>query len=406
MIIKKIFFVLFLISLSACSSDSSPVKDSSNDKDEPSPEEPEKNEDGTLHIEKPFFINSDNVRSRTSDPKFLNQMITLTEGSPKGSNIFLSVYGFSYEPLMDALLEADKRGVEVHALVDSSTVHQRKSNQLAFSKLGKLKEPSEMIGVNNNLRSGAKAINHEKYMIFSETEMEDGVAKNLVFASSHNFAKGGSTKVQDGLLITNEKLYKSFKKNWHQVAALAHDRQGMKKFKYTVDEVGEGLTVRFFPRRKNGSWDGGDDIVEVLNELDEANYSRTTIRVIMAFWEKERIDIIRKLTEITKRGGIVEVIARNSYGDEVNAELKKLYDSGGFVKLTKGSSVHSKFMMIKGSVGGKDQEIILSGSHNYTDGGLKYANEFIIESRNKDYFKDYMRYFDELKEKLIDYSPW
>lgn len=406
MIIRKIYLVLLLIGLFSCSSDNNEItKNPPDDKEDPTPE---KNQDGTLHIEQPYFINSDNVKNKTSDPKFLDTMIKLTEGAPKGSSIFLSVYGFSYEPLMDVLLEADKRGVLVHALIDSSTVNQRKTNQLAFSKLGKLKAPSEMIGVNNNLRSGAKAINHEKYMIFSETTMEDGVAKNLVFASSHNFGKGATKKVQDGLLITNQGLYNSFRKNWHRVATLAHDRQGMKKYEYTVDEVEDGLTVRFFPRRKNGSWDGGDDIIEVLNELDEENYSRTTIRVMMAFWEKERKEIIQKLTKISKRGGIVEIIARNTYSDEVNTELKNLNDAGGYVKLLKGSKqlVHSKCMIIKGTIDGQKQEIILSGSHNYTDGGLKYANEFIIESRNKDYFKDYMKYFDELKAKLSDFSPW
>lgn len=410
MAIKRLFFVLLLVSFISCSNDNGEIENGSNpdDKEDPNTDKPDKNEDGTLHIVKPFFINSDNVKEKTSDPKFLNQMIKLVENSPEGSSIFLSVYGFSYEPLMDALLNADDRGVAVHALVDSSTTSQRESNQLAYSKLGGLKEPSEMIGVNNNLRSGAKAIDHEKYMIFSKVELEEGVAKNVVFASSHNFGKGATKKVNDGLLITNENLYKAFENNWHEVAALAHDRQGMKNFEYTVEDVGNGLTVRFFPRRKSGSWDGGDDILEVLNELDKSNYSRTTIRVMMAFWEKERRDIIRKLTEISKRGGTIEIIARNTYTDEVNAALQNLEGSGGYVKLLKGSKqlVHSKCMMIKGSVEGEDQEIILSGSHNYTDGGLKYANEFIIESRNRSYFDDYMNYFDELKEKLDDYSPW
>jgi len=408
MIIKRLLLaVLFLTFLSSCDKDSGIIESLPDDEELPT-DEPVKNEDGTLHIEKPFFINSDNVKNKTSDPKFLNQMIKLTESSPKGSSIFLSVYGFDYEPLMNALIEADKRGVEVHALIDSSTVNQRESNQLAYSKLGNLKKPSEMIGVNNNLQNGASAINHEKYMIFSKVEMEHGIAENVVFCSSHNFSYGGSRKIQDGLLITNNNLYNSFKNNWHRVAALAHDRLGMKNYKYTVDDVGDGLTVRFFPRRINGFWDGGDDIVNVLNELDEGSYSRTTVRVMMAFWEKDRNDIILKLTEIAKRGGTVEVIARNTYREEVNAELKKLYDSGGYVKLLDLSkhNVHSKCMIIKGSIGGVEQEIILSGSHNYTDGGLKYANEFILESRNKSYFDDYMQYFDELKFKLINSAPW
>lgn len=392
--------------MSSCSSDNGPADVQPGDNEEPV--KPDKNEDGTLNFEQAFFINSDNVRSKTSDPKFLDQMIKLTENSPKGSSIFLSVYGFSYEPLMDALLAADERGVVVQALVDSSFTNQRESNELAYAKLGRLKKPSKMIGVNNTLRGGATAINHEKYMLFSKVELEDGIAENVVFASSHNFALGSTKKVQDGLLITHKGLYNAFADHWHDVAALAHDRQGMKNFEYTVNEVGDGLTVRFFPRRKNGIWDGGDDILEVLGELDEAGYSRTTIRVMMAFWQPERRDIIEKLIKISERGGIVEIIARNTYDDVVNAELKSLAEAGGYVKLLDGSqhNVHSKCMIIKGSIGGEEQEIILSGSHNYTDGGLKYANEFIIESRNKDYFDDYMQYFDELKVKLGNALPW
>src|SRR5690606_29270073 len=149
---------------------------------------------------------------------------------------------------------------------------------------------------------------------------------------------------------------------------------------YQEFNIGDSITACFFPRRENGVWDGKDNIVDALSKLSD--YSKDTISVFMAFWD--RLGIAQKLTELQKAGATVQVITREDGGQGVSsavmAELHKLKDAGGYVKILdiNKENDHSKCMLIKGVFDGKQQEIILTGSHNYTKGALEYNSEFLL----------------------------
>src|SRR5699024_573150 len=91
---------------------------------------------------------------------------------------------------------------------------------------------------------------------------------------------------------------------------------------------------------------------------------------------------------------------------EVMLKLKDLHDTGGYVKILNihKENDHSKCMLIKGVINGKIQRLILTGSHNYTDGALEYNNEFLLKLKNSVLFKTYWNYFKELQFTLDDFS--
>jgi phosphatidylserine/phosphatidylglycerophosphate/cardiolipin synthase-like enzyme len=89
-------------------------------------------------------------------------------------------------------------------------------------------------------------------------------------------------------------------------------------------------------------------------------------------------------------------------------QLHKLHDAGGYVKIldiTKEND-HSKCMLIKGIWNGKPMRMILTGSHNYTDGALEYNNEFLLRLKNSALFKSYWNYYKALQSTLDDFSGW
>src|SRR5690606_22505783 len=125
-----------------------------------------------------------------------------------------------------------------------------------------------------------------------------------------------------------------------------------------------------FPRRKNGVWDNADTYLEIFDKISD--YSTARVRVIMSSWS--RVEVAEKLTELQKKGVKVEVIAKDMAASEpVLAELQRLKAAGAYVKVIKMSEkdTHSKVTLIKGTWEGERQELVFTGSHNYTDKALK-----------------------------------
>lgn len=365
------------------------------------------NSEKPLHIEKALMTRPILVKNHQSDRIILRQLKIYLDHAPKGSIVHISIYLFSDSQVRLSLADAYDRGVEIHLLIDSGRVDASvKTNVKSFDLFSHLlKSPSEMITVNNDNTEGA--INHEKYALFSEVHMPDGIAKNVVFATSHNFIPSAAKKVNDAIIMTNKGLYDAFLYNWKQVKSKA--KQGMTDFAYDVKNVGDSITVFFFPRRKNGKWDGKDNIIEQLTLLDDDSYSKDTVNVFMAFWSGARVRIAEKLVDLQKKGVTVQVITRSvdqGVSSSVMDVLKELHDAGGYVKILdiRKENDHSKCMLLKGVVNGKTQRLILTGSHNYTDGALAYNNEFLLKLKNSVLFKTYWRYFKDLQSTLDDFS--
>src|SRR5690625_852880 len=274
-----------------------------------------------VDIEYAIFTDPALTASKTSDTRIMDSLIQYLNYTPKGADVYISIYLFYYKPVVNAIKTASGKGVNVHVLIDESRNGKEKNISTYRQLKNTLREPSTLQWVfNDAASSGTEAINHEKYVLFSEVHLEQGVAKNLVFATSHNFILNGTKKAQDAIVMTNEELYNVFLNNWKEVASRA--QSGMKDFTYTIKNVGDSITVFFFPRRENGKWDGKNTILEQLDKLSE--YNKDTIRVLMASWSgKSGVKIAERLTELQTKGVTVQVIARSSSSDAVKSALQK-----------------------------------------------------------------------------------
>lgn len=386
-----IFGLIFIIFI-ACSKEVDPRpgnKDPDIEK-----EEPENTE--TVSINRAIFTDPVLVGNKNSDPQILEYIINYLGYAPKDAKVFISIYLISYNQLIEAIEEAYNRGVEIHILIDNGRSESKEENKETISKLQSiLKSPSRVILVDNDATSNA--INHEKYVLFSEIHLPRGVAKHVVFNSSHNFTQAGTSKIQDAIVMTNETLYNAFVENWEAIASRA--RNGMKNFQYKVVSIGDSLDVHFFPRRENGLWDNRDTYLEIFDGI--SNFSEANIKVIMSDWS--RIEVAEKLNELADKGVKVEVITKNKAGNaEALNEVYKLREKDGYVKIVDMSkaNTHSKIVLIKGTWEGAEQELVLCGSHNFTHNALRNNNEVMLLLKNSSLFKDYEQYFGQLKEIL------
>lgn len=337
------------------------------------------------------------VRERKSDTHIMDELIHYLDNTPEGAKVHVNIYLFNYQPLLNAVRKAEDRGVEIHALVDFSRDASKNTNENSIPYLeANLESPSEVISVKSDVTSSS--INHNKSVLFSEIDLPEGKAENVVFTTSHNFTDSGTKKIQDAVVKTNKSLYEAFLRDWEKMKS--HAQSGMKNHEYTVENIGDSIRVHFFPRRKNGKWDGKDTYLEILEEIKD--YSHAEVRVIMSDWT--RTEVADKLTELEKEGVDVKVITKDKDGNSSAIErLQKMVKAGGelhIVPMAK-MNTHSKLVLIKGELNGKPLKWVITGTHNFTYNALKNNNEVLLELKNSSLFKGYWDYFDELESKLI-----
>lgn len=343
-----------------------------------------------------LFTSPEKVKVAAKDPVILDSLIRYVNSTPKGAKIHINIFEFDYLPLINAVKDACQRGVIVNAMLDNSADASIQKNKEAIKILQPvLQSPSKLVIVHSDVNAGS--INHNKHVLFSEVNLSGGVAKNLVFSTSHNFTNSDMKKGQDAVVLTNEGLYNAFLYNWNAMAARA--TSGMSSLEYKAVNLGS-MEVFFFPRRVAGKWDKQDNIIEVLDKLSPSDYAKDTFLVGMNGWTTNRNNIVDKLLELRKRGATVEVITKSDNSSELLSSLNVLRDFGGYLKILPypQQNIHSKFMLIKGVWEGKRQTLILCGSHNYSSSALKTNNEVLIMLKNSSLFENYEDFFNKMKK--------
>jgi phosphatidylserine/phosphatidylglycerophosphate/cardiolipin synthase-like enzyme len=116
------------------------------------------------------------------------------------NSVFVQAYSFTSAPIAEALVQAQRRGIEVHVLLDKSQ-RTEKYSEADFLR-------------NNNISTlidAQHAIAHNKIFVI------DGY---LVLTGSFNFTKAAEEHNAENLLVINDAaLARDYLENWH-----AHER--------------------------------------------------------------------------------------------------------------------------------------------------------------------------------------
>ena len=122
------------------------------------------------------------------------------------SEILVQAYSFTSSPIAKALVDANKRGVKVEAILDKS---QRKDSYTEATFLSNMKIPTYI--------DSKHAIAHNKIMVIDKT---------TVITGSFNFTKAAEQSNAENLLIIKSKdLAKTYIDNWEQHREHSEDYQ-------------------------------------------------------------------------------------------------------------------------------------------------------------------------------------
>jgi phosphatidylserine/phosphatidylglycerophosphate/cardiolipin synthase-like enzyme len=258
------------------------------------------------------------------------------------TSLRIKMFVFSDPALVDAVIEAHRRGVKVRVMLNPERRSGEEDNEETRKKLVKA-------GIDVKDSNPAVDLTHEKSMV-----VDDAVA----FVKSLNWATKNLTETRDYAVVTDHK---------HEVGEIADCFQAdwdRKKF-----EPGEKAHLIWCPIN------GRDRIARFI---DEAKHT--------LFVQNERYQdavILERLVRAARRGVKVHVLARppHSLKEEKLVEgvggLRILDDVGIKIHKLKGLKLHGKMLLADGVAA-------IVGSINLAPGSFDSRRELAIEVRDAD----------------------
>lgn len=367
------------------------------EKEEKKPKKEEESESENFTVPLAVFTDPVKLSEGKASTVIMDKLVECVDASVEGSTIHVSVYLFNYVPLRAALANAHNRNVHVNVIIDHSKESSQSSNYETIKFLEPvLKEGSKLIQFNNDVSS--TAINHHKYVLFSEIKLKDKIYKDVVFCTSANFTVRETKFLEDAVILSHSGLYAAAKHNWEVMQE--RTPSGMKDFEYDVFKSTKGnLEAHFFPRRHEGVWDGHHTIMELLTDYTQG-LKDVTVRIGMSMWSDANIMIADKLLSLQKEGAKIEVISRatDNVGKKVKEKLSELESKGGYVLLLKEPGlIHSKFTLIEGIREREIETYIMNGTLNFINPELKNNNNLLLILKNNEMYQDYVDNFNKIK---------
>ncbi|MFF4601801.1 phosphatidylserine/phosphatidylglycerophosphate/cardiolipin synthase family protein [Streptomyces sp. NPDC001339] len=358
--------------------------------------------------------------SRAEQLAIVNRQVELISGAPAGSRIRMAMFYASHAPVVDALAAAHQRGVRVQAVFDDKAVGSAPYGRLV-SELGTDTSAASWVMncgkgrgcIGTREMGGVHAINHNKFLLFSETRG----TRNVVLQSSSNLNDGrdGTKGWNNALVLTgNDGIYRAYDAYFDDLAA----REANSDY-YTTGRrpVGSGQAkIHFYPRAEqpgaNPYRDPSQDTVATIlsNVRCTGNSSvgtprdhRTRIRVSMT--AISRPYLAQQLAQLDAQGCEVEVAQTYDPSSKLEREsLENLLRPasgryggvrvGYYCKPTASTWIHDKYLLIEGNYYNRpDRRIVWTGSHNWTGNSLRQSDETVLQLEDSAVFGAYARNF-------------
>jgi phosphatidylserine/phosphatidylglycerophosphate/cardiolipin synthase-like enzyme len=339
------------------------------------------------------------------DPEIEDEVIALLESAPAGSKVHASFFTFTRSRTADTLIAAHERGVDLNIVMDSKSIREERAAAL------KLRDelPADVLFI---CPSGdgciGPAINHNKFLLFER--LTDG-STHVVAQSSGNMTYGAQEQHNNMVVVRNDPgLYEAYLGHWTDQRNL-WDEDAC--YYHTASASRADIEVQFFP---NGGHEdcGGDPIVDLYDEILDADACAAGSSVHVAVSIFTRTAVADKLVELAEQGCDVEVVARRassqgSWSGIGGAVEERLLAQGipvyVFPKYAVGHGfLHSKYTIIERRAENRESRtFILTGSHNYNGASLETSDETLIVLEGyDDIYCEFLADWEAMRDKVRD----
>jgi phosphatidylserine/phosphatidylglycerophosphate/cardiolipin synthase-like enzyme len=345
---------------------------------------------------------NDPTGSRSQQTVLMDQIIAAVNNVPSGSVIRFVAYSFDYQPMVDALLAAKKRGAQVRLLIDSHT-ETAQIRQLRSAFGTGTSDGTYLRTCKYSCMANEPSFIHSKLYLFSRA----GGAKYVSMNSSANPAETGVSKSWNNTYTTvgDKTLYDANVDNFNDMLP---DKTNTDYY-HTVESG--NLKEYFFPRA--GSTKTSDTLYNILNDVSCSDSSgrKTEVRVTTYFWTSARLYLANKLVDLKEAGCRVEVIYPDGSGnqDTIYPQVTSALLKGNIptynTRQVGGLYVHNKLILINGVYQGvAGQKLVYATSQNLTMTSLRESNEVMLRIPDATVYGNYLQNFNDIKAKVISSS--
>ncbi|MEZ5184119.1 MAG: DUF5979 domain-containing protein [Candidatus Nanopelagicales bacterium] len=328
-----------------------------------------------------------------------SRLVQYLDQTPAGSEVAAAFFVTDPDyPVIDALIRAHDRGVNVRVVLDSGDRQSSATNQAAdatFERLGlalgqDTSAPSFAMQCENACISKEDgSINHNKFVAMSAS----GDVSEVVFQSTANqrFAGSGDTAWNAAVVSSgNPDLYASYRDYFNDLAA----RRSVPDNDYHAvrPPVTYGkFTPYYFPRT-----DGTDSVSKGLMSVD-CSPDATTVNVMASYFTRPKVR--NRLNDMAQAGCGVRVIARS---DHITREFCETLLPPVDVRIGDPPSesavgIHGKYVTISGGFGGTaNRHLVWMGSHNFTYNALVRNDETFLLIDDHDVHDAFVDNFDRI----------
>lgn len=146
---------------------------------------------GAVAIKNPY----ENISTCFTPPQSCGDVIVSNVTSAK-SSVYIQAYGFTSEKIIQALIDAKNKGINVEVILDRSNFHRK--TLTTIKRLRKIGIPV--------YKDNVKGIAHNKVMIIDNKK---------VITGSFNFTKNADLRnAENVVIITDKEVAKRYMQNW------------------------------------------------------------------------------------------------------------------------------------------------------------------------------------------------
>jgi phosphatidylserine/phosphatidylglycerophosphate/cardiolipin synthase-like enzyme len=281
--------------------------------------------------------------------------------TPRGATIRIVAYSFAIEPVADALIAADARGVHVQVIVDGRHSHAFPATQAVEDALGGDRAQRSFMILTDQSARGRVSHSHQKSWSFSRT----GSSRHVVMVGSTNLSILGTTGQYSDMysFVGRPDLWHAFSVIFR---AQARDQPVLDP---AVTDHLRGDTAYFFP----GFSMTNDPIADIIAGLPAR--PSTHIRIVMFAWHPPRGQRLVDLLLEKLEGGASVRIVRGPY---IEQPLGALIAAGAQVHrgvFKNGDMVHDKLMIVDDVRHGHRERFVTTGSDNW--GNISFLRDDI-----------------------------
>ena len=337
---------------------------------------------------------------------FTEQVKCVVNATPRGQTIWITIYSYEIPSVVDALIKAHRRGVNVRVTSWGERAHFPQTRRL-MAALGKNpRARSYAIScVGSCLIGGTVGIHHAKGIAISMAYRKVGrravAVKDIVFVGSANFSYGNSVGSWNTtqLVVGDPRLYAGLA---GYISATRWDRY--QRLFPAVRSVSGKYEIHFSPAKKS------DDPIYSLLKSVKCTYKergikkRTVIRISVYKWTQGQMRLLKQIQKLKKKGCNIAVITATTKREAdilakrtvrplrsiVSARLAysriPVYDStwGPSANSKPVIGTHDKSIAVAGALKKRKgtQYVAIMGGRNWTSDGLKENAEIMMVARD------------------------